>query len=439
MVARMHAGEWRFAICADDGHLLYTGITRRRPTTATPRPRRDPRRAGIVELQITHTRLQQLARNPASLGAWAPTITDLAHQATNQATNQATGQATLRGTSHATVEQTTPPAAHPAESPHGAEPNNTGPPPPTPPTTNPRPRAAACAATVPGVLPPGTGVSGTAVRRAAAGGGASGTGVSGSASQGAAGDRRRTDAALRRYVQIRGRVCSWPGCRVPATKTDQDHITDRALGGPTHKDNLELACRHDHRAKHQGGWQVTMPEPGLITWTSPLGHTYPTRLPPIMTALPDPRPRNWPDTPPDHIPNWSGPTMTSSPSPHDGDRRAPSGSATATGRLRAGQDETVEPRKGESSRHADEESAMSSAMPSKGKPSKNDLGKSADRPATPLRTSLAAPARTTLGWGQTPGPSCQTSWPAGSVGRTGRVGRKGLPRLLGRDDDIPPF
>ncbi|MEW9528043.1 hypothetical protein, partial [Microbispora sp. NPDC049125] len=43
-----------------------------------------------------------------------------------------------------------------------------------------------------------------------------------------------------------------------------------------------------------GGWHATMPQPHLIIWTSPLGHTYQARLPKIITPLPGPHPRQWP-------------------------------------------------------------------------------------------------------------------------------------------------
>jgi hypothetical protein len=98
--------------------------------------------------------------------------------------------------------------------------------------------------------------------------------------------RRQARAALRRWVQVRGRQCAAPGCRVPAIKTDQDHLIDWILGGPTAEANLSLLCRHDHRAKHEGGWRATMPEPGVIDWTSPLGHRYRVHPPPIMSTIP---------------------------------------------------------------------------------------------------------------------------------------------------------
>nr|WP_189181615.1 HNH endonuclease signature motif containing protein [Microbispora rosea] len=117
-----------------------------------------------------------------------------------------------------------------------------------------------------------------------------------------AADRRHANAALRRYVQIRGRVCSWPGCRMPATRTDQDHIQAWAGNGPTTAGNLHLACRHDHRARHLGGWRVTTAGPHLIIWTSPLGHSYRSPLPKIIQPVPDPQPRDWPDAPPGRLP-----------------------------------------------------------------------------------------------------------------------------------------
>jgi hypothetical protein len=219
MVAGMFSGEWRFAVCTDDGHLLHTGVTRHRPCASSARPMRDTCRGGIVELQITETCLAHLVKNLPDLGLWAALVGDLARQ-TVQAVKQIRGRA----------------------------------------------------------------AGGTA-----------------DVQTGNRDRRRRAHATLRRYVQIRGRVCSRPGCRVPAIKTDQDHAIDWAARGTSTDDNLHLACRHDHRAKHEGGWRVTMPEPTLIVWISPLGHRYPARLPPIMTPalLPCPQPRDWPDTAPE--------------------------------------------------------------------------------------------------------------------------------------------
>jgi len=71
---------------------------------------------------------------------------------------------------------------------------------------------------------------------------------------------------------------------------DQDHRLDHAAGGLTDEDNLEPKCRHDHRLKHEAGWQVERTEPGVTVWTSALGHRHESRPPPIIDRLPVPVP-----------------------------------------------------------------------------------------------------------------------------------------------------
>ncbi|MGH3802908.1 MAG: HNH endonuclease signature motif containing protein, partial [Pseudonocardiaceae bacterium] len=109
--------------------------------------------------------------------------------------------------------------------------------------------------------------------------------------------RRTPGAALRRHVQIRDRHCIMIGCRAPAYGTDTDHILDHARSGATVERNLGNACRHDHRLKHEGGWQLHQPEPGLFRWISRLGHVYPVRPSPIIEPLPDPIPGYGPAPP----------------------------------------------------------------------------------------------------------------------------------------------
>jgi hypothetical protein len=75
-------------------------------------------------------------------------------------------------------------------------------------------------------------------------------------------------AALRRYVQIRDRYCIMIGCRAPAHSADTDHTLDHARSGATVEPNLGHACRHDHRLKHEGGWQLQQPEPGVFRWAT---------------------------------------------------------------------------------------------------------------------------------------------------------------------------
>ncbi len=93
--------------------------------------------------------------------------------------------------------------------------------------------------------------------------------------------RRRPTDLQRRWVEARQPTCTFPGCRHPARRSDMDHTLDVNDDGPTIVGNLEPACRHDHRLKHEGGWNLTQPQPGTYIWTSPHGHTYVTgRAPP---------------------------------------------------------------------------------------------------------------------------------------------------------------
>jgi hypothetical protein len=101
-------------------------------------------------------------------------------------------------------------------------------------------------------------------------------------------DRRTAGAVLRRWVQQRDRQCVHPCCRAPARKADMDHRIGFAKGGPTIGANLSVPCRHDHRLKDEGHWAMVQPRSGLTVWTSPLGHRYESRPPPVITQLPEP-------------------------------------------------------------------------------------------------------------------------------------------------------
>ena len=85
----------------------------------------------------------------------------------------------------------------------------------------------------------------------------------------------RPGARLRRFVVTRDEHCRFPGCTRPARLDDVDHVV-RWPDGPTAAGNLQCLCRHHHRAKHEGGWQVSMTPDGVCTWTSPSGRRYVT-------------------------------------------------------------------------------------------------------------------------------------------------------------------
>ncbi len=130
-------------------------------------------------------------------------------------------------------------------------------------------------------------------------------------------DDRFARAGLRRHVEMRDRTCVFPGCRRPARKAEQDHTVDRRLGGPTVAANLEPLCDRHHLLKHEGGWTLEQPEPGLFRWRSPLGQVYWTRGDPIDPDLPDPVPRG-PGEEPDLGgcgPTYDGPIFGRPPRP----------------------------------------------------------------------------------------------------------------------------
>jgi hypothetical protein len=217
LVFAQTAAEWRYAIADENGHLLYEGITRRRPDGYPPRAK-SPTSGGIVELHIKLSDLRRLALRPGRLCGWAAVIADLARQADQHQRDARQLEDDARG-------------------------------------------------------------------------------------------GRRPSAPLRRRTQIRDRTCGYPGCRTPAHATDGDHTRDWARGGSTVEDNIASLCRHDHRLKHQGGWTLTQPEPGIFAWTSRLGVHYHVRPPLIIEPVPEPIPRDrvsprWPLGGDDDTPIW---------------------------------------------------------------------------------------------------------------------------------------
>jgi hypothetical protein len=102
---------------------------------------------------------------------------------------------------------------------------------------------------------------------------------------------RFAGAALARHIQVRDRTCTHPGCRRPARRSDLDHTRDHARGGATVTANIGPGCRRHHLFKHELGWRLAQPRPGMFVWTSPPGQVYRTRGEPVSPPLPDPRPR----------------------------------------------------------------------------------------------------------------------------------------------------
>ena len=119
--------------------------------------------------------------------------------------------------------------------------------------------------------------------------------------------RYRPPAQMADFVRSRDMTCAAPGCRVPASRCDLDHVAPfehhRPGGGtgPTRADKLKPACRRHHLIKTHGQWSAELgPDPDggtapVTIWTSPSGHHWfvrsPELDPPWWERDNEPRPR----------------------------------------------------------------------------------------------------------------------------------------------------
>ncbi|MBY6363581.1 HNH endonuclease signature motif containing protein [Rhodococcoides corynebacterioides] len=86
-------------------------------------------------------------------------------------------------------------------------------------------------------------------------------------------------AALRTIVEARYATCVAPGCRVPSSDCDLDHVEpfdhdEPLLGGWTELTNLEPLCRTHHNDKTAGLWRYRMLDHGIVAIRDPHGHRY---------------------------------------------------------------------------------------------------------------------------------------------------------------------
>ena len=78
------------------------------------------------------------------------------------------------------------------------------------------------------------------------------------------GRRQRTvPDRLRLALHVRDRFCRFPGCGVPAHRTEAHHHRHWALGGKTNLDNLLLLCGFHHRRHHDGAYRIRRTEGGF--------------------------------------------------------------------------------------------------------------------------------------------------------------------------------
>ncbi len=96
-------------------------------------------------------------------------------------------------------------------------------------------------------------------------------------------------AAIRAHVRTRHPHCDFHDCPRASRRCDLDHGVPHPQG-PTDVDNLLPRCRRHHEHKTRRRWATTYtPATTTTTWTSPTGHRYATRPPPLPGS-------------PDHIP-----------------------------------------------------------------------------------------------------------------------------------------
>jgi hypothetical protein len=91
----------------------------------------------------------------------------------------------------------------------------------------------------------------------------------------------RPRQVLRDFIVARDRRCAFPGCAQPAVRCDLDHVRPYRKGGTTDPANLQTLCRRHHRAKHETEWTPRRGRDGSTTWTSPTGHAYGSKPPPL--------------------------------------------------------------------------------------------------------------------------------------------------------------
>lgn len=81
---------------------------------------------------------------------------------------------------------------------------------------------------------------------------------------------------------MRDRHCRQPGCERPITAID--HVHDHHLDGLTTGPNGQGVCDMSHAIKALPGWSVDA-KGKVTTWTTPTGHTYTSRPPPVLPRL----------------------------------------------------------------------------------------------------------------------------------------------------------
>ena len=83
--------------------------------------------------------------------------------------------------------------------------------------------------------------------------------------------RRLITPRIRLAMQCRDEGCRYPGCSVPAARTDGHHVRHWHDGGLTNLDNLVSLCRFHHRRHHEGRFEIRREPSGDFTFTASNG------------------------------------------------------------------------------------------------------------------------------------------------------------------------
>jgi hypothetical protein len=80
--------------------------------------------------------------------------------------------------------------------------------------------------------------------------------------------KRLITPRLRLALQSRDQGCRFPGCSVPAPRTDGHHLKHWSDDGKTTLDNLVSLCRFHHGRHHDGAFQINADGPGDFSFTA---------------------------------------------------------------------------------------------------------------------------------------------------------------------------
>jgi hypothetical protein len=111
---------------------------------------------------------------------------------------------------------------------------------------------------------------------------------------------------LAEFIRWRDMTCRAPGCDVPASQCDIDHVVPFGDGGRTHASNMNCKCRRHHLMKTFLSWTEKQLSDGTVIFTLPDGQTYVTTP---GSALLFPRlcvPTGQPEVPPQIVENRCG-------------------------------------------------------------------------------------------------------------------------------------